>query len=1433
MKKTLLLLSLLLIGISFYGQSIYEDTGQMSFRFEEGSNYIQDWNPANVADNEWRKSRIPLADRFIYTPSQIDPSLSNYRKYILWGMLPFHTRTADNFKLNVTHMPQYRDIHALWVSGGGFLELPSPSMVDGYHKNGVKVTANITFADGTRDYENRWKSVFTKDGNGKFIHPAKIVEICKYYGLDGLSINFEVNSMSSAVDITASTCIEWMQAILEEAETQGMPDFELIKYWVWYDSGTRSWYIKGIDSSCDDWLHYNNKKTSTAAFLNYEWNSSGCSTSTNHLPTLGRSTYDNFVGVSFYGDKTWDFAAAKSYPVSWGFWGEPFLKSNEDPFVMPANPSDVDEELHRIDQYIRLFSGPTSNPKNASNAYATYTPAKFGAADVFPAKSVIQSLPFNTYFNTGSGVGFYSDGIKIHDNQWSDYGVSDIMPTWYWYWKTGGTGLEASLDFYDAYYGGSSIKVEGSIPSGNNELRLYKTKLAVDGTTKLYLTYKVSESANVNSNLDVTLQFENGSSLSTTSFMPVGIATTAGWNTKEIDLSSYSGQTLAVVGINISGSSSNYQLNLGNLRITNGNVAAPSAPVNVEVTDILSSQDQYSVVLNWELPNAPAYNNEANVDYFEIYQVDTSTGEKQLIGRSVHRGFVGTNIPKMTGVDKVVFTVASVAADGTTKAFSNNFAPVSGDFSVSKRYVATGATVDLTAITDDASSYGWTIEGPENQVLTGQNVSVTLNTAGFYNITSNVVINGQTFSTKKYGVIQMIDNFSDLDGNLSGTLTASNQSILEGETVNFDYTIDNPSITFKKAIALTSNDRIGVSKSVLGSSNSWTISFWHNIDAFYNGTCQLIRNRNLSNGSDDWILTLSNVGTLKLGADTLLAPKNITAGEWNMYTLSYSAGVVKFYLNGTKVTEKNIALSVTNDPTGYLYLKNAPYASKLDEIQVYNRALTDAEVNALNVQIQSPANGLVFYASCDETLDNIVNNTDLLYQANGTAITNPPYVNGTPWFFTIGGDYSYDWIFEGGNPATSTQQSPSVFYQDAGVYDVSLTISDGVNSVSINQPEYIDVVENNNIIPVKMEVGTVTVSDTWQTVTLDSTYASMVVVTTPTYASLNDDPAVIRIRNAQGNSFEIKAQKAGSGTLNRTVNTQYIVAEEGHYTEEANGIKMEAVKATSTKCYYKWASNTFIEARVFNNTYVQPVVVGQVMSYNDTRWSAFYSCDASRNPVTGTSFYAGKHVGEDPVTTRNNETIGYIVFEEGIGEVGNFDYVAVNDGPIQSYAKYSSYNTIQLPANNLSGTLYGVSSMDGMVYSNLAWTNWWGTNALSTTSVNVSLDEDVIADTERIHGDEKVSIVLFSEKSSQLKAGYTADINSRVVSGMVSVFPNPCQSELHVEGVEEDTQYSLYSITGTFVKTGKIYNERINMSDIQTGMYMLKINEHVFRIVKK
>ena len=81
---------------------------------------------------------------------------------------------------------------------------------------------------------------------------------------------------------------------------------------------------------------------------------------------------------------------------------------------------------------------------------------------------------------------------------------------------------------------------------------------------------------------------------------------------------------------------------------------------------------------------------------------------------------------------------------------------------------------------------------------------------------------------------------------------------------------------------------------------------------------------------------------------------------------------------------------------------------------------------------------------------------------------------GTPTTISVGGTVafrdastgnptSWSWSFPGGTPSTSTSQNPSVVYNTAGTYNVSLTISDGTNNDTETKNAYITVNGNGGM----------------------------------------------------------------------------------------------------------------------------------------------------------------------------------------------------------------------------------------------------------------------------------------------------------------------------------------------------------------------------------
>ena len=57
------------------------------------------------------------------------------------------------------------------------------------------------------------------------------------------------------------------------------------------------------------------------------------------------------------------------------------------------------------------------------------------------------------------------------------------------------------------------------------------------------------------------------------------------------------------------------------------------------------------------------------------------------------------------------------------------------------------------------------------------------------------------------------------------------------------------------------------------------------------------------------------------------------------------------------------------------------------------------------------------------------------------------------------GQNAWDWTFNGGNPAQSSDQNPSVIYNTPGIYNISLEVSDGLASQSVTYNQFIMVTD--------------------------------------------------------------------------------------------------------------------------------------------------------------------------------------------------------------------------------------------------------------------------------------------------------------------------------------------------------------------------------------
>ncbi len=396
----------------------------------------------------------------------------------------------------------------------------------------------------------------------------------------------------------------------------------------------------------------------------------------------------------------------------------------------------------------------------------------------------------------------------------------------------------------------------------------------------------------------------------------------------------------------------------------------------------------------------------------------------------------------------------------------------------------------------------------------------------------------------------------------------------------------------------------------------------------------------------------------------------------------------------------------------------------------------------------------------------------------------------------------------------------------------------------------------------KFEYGTLTnVSEQWQTVTLNNSYTSMVVVASVVVSSNASLSIVTRVQNATGNSFQVKLQVAGNATgATGTATVYYMVAEEGTYTLAANGIKFEAKKHLSNKTSrYSSSTSTWVyEPKTHSNTYTTPVIVGQVMTYNDPNWSVFWSSKNAgmANPATASATSIGKHIGEDNVNlTRADETLGYMVFESGTGSING-----------KRYAAAIGADAVMGITDNAAGYSYaltGFGAVEGVAVSSAghdategSWAVLATSAPLTTTSLKTWALEDNILDTERTHTTDQVCYIVIGTApalTSDETDGREAIANEEQATEttqpqQILAYPNPFTNDLTIEFEQTTTDAPVVLIHDAM---GRVLSkkmlpqgqpghrvEKINLDEVNGyGYYFLQLldgeTQHILKIMRR
>ncbi len=358
--------------------------------------------------------------------------------------------------------------------------------------------------------------------------------------------------------------------------------------------------------------------------------------------------------------------------------------------------------------------------------------------------------------------------------------------------------------------------------------------------------------------------------------------------------------------------------------------------------------------------------------------------------------------------------------------------------------------------------------------------------------------------------------------------------------------------------------------------------------------------------------------------------------------------------------------------------------------------------------------------------------------------------------------------------------------------------------------------------PLTLEHGVVSnVNSNWQTINLSNTYRAPVVLTSTQYVP-NMPPVVAQIRNISDltidhDSFDLKLLRA-DGLVDPipSVEVNYMVVEAGIYNQLNHGATLEAMRFNSkiTDNASDWEGTQ----RTYLNSYVQPVVLGQVLSNNDDNFSSFWSRGQLLDDApSSNSLYVGKHVGEDPSRNRKAETLGYIVMDSGIHSLnGNTLLAGLSAAEINGIDESAPFS---VALTRLTEASTGVISQAGMKGVNGSWAVLYGQNAVSATQLNVAIDEDQMEDAERSHlAAEQIGYFVFGSESDSL-----AVATPKMVP-LGGIFREKVTVSLTTETTAANIYYVLDGTDPRTSETAQLYNEPFMLAADSTVHAIAKLD---------
>jgi PKD repeat protein len=579
-------------------------------------------------------------------------------------------------------------------------------------------------------------------------------------------------------------------------------------------------------------------------------------------------------------------------------------------------------------------------------------------------------------------------------------------------------------------------------------------------------------------------------------------------------------------------------------------------------------------------------------------------------------------------------------------------------FTASATTICVGQSVTFTNTSSGLpTSYSWTFAGGTPGTSTATNPTITYNTAGTYDVTLTA---------------------TNASGSNTNTQTAY-ITVIGGSGASLPVTEGFTSTTFVPTGWTLVNTDAGASSWARSATVGYTPTA---------GNCMWFDNFTINDaGNMDEVrtqrLNFTGYSSAQLTFDVAYAAYNATYVDGLDVAVSTDCGATwttVYSKTGSTVAAGNLPTAAA---TTALFVPTA--AQWRTETVSLNSYIGQANVQIAFKNIAAYGNALY--------VDNI--------NISGVAAPTPPVASFTSTpsgtacvgqtvqytSTSTGSPTSYSWTFQGGTPATSTAQNPTVTYATAGTYNVSLTVTNASGSNTSNQTAFI------NVINTPATPGTITGTASVCSGTTGLTYSIAAVSGATSYTWTVPTGSTITSGQGTTSIFVTAGSTSGNVTVTATNSCGTSAAQTFALTVNAAPATPGTITGTASVC----ASST-------GNTYSIAAVSGAT-SYT---WTV----------PTGSTITSGQ--GTTSITVSAGST------------AGNITVTATNGCGTSAAQTFSmAINTAPATPGTISGTASVCASSTGNTYSISAvsgattytWTVPTGATIVSgqgTTSITVT-----------------------------------------------------------------------------------------------------------------